>query len=41
VKRKLTPHALDQLFRSARTYRSWTSDALSEDKTREIYDLMK
>jgi 3-hydroxypropanoate dehydrogenase len=41
VKRKLTSHALDQLFRSARTYRSWTSDALSEDKTREIYNLMK
>jgi 3-hydroxypropanoate dehydrogenase len=41
VKRKLTSHALDQLFRSARTYRSWTSDALSEDNTREIYNLMK
>ena len=41
MKRKLTSHAIDQLFRSARTYRSWTSDALSEDKTREIYDLMK
>ncbi|MGM4988194.1 malonic semialdehyde reductase [Tardiphaga sp. 841_E9_N1_2] len=41
MKRRLTSHALDQLFRSARTYKGWTDEPVDEKKMRELYDLMK
>lgn len=33
--------ALDQLFRTARTRRGWTSKPVSEQQLRELYDLLK
>lgn len=41
MKRRLTSQALDQLFRSARTYKGWTGEPVGEKKIRELYDLMK
>ncbi len=37
----LDPTALDQLFRSARTRKGWSSRAVSEQQVRELYDLVK
>ena len=37
----LEDHALDQLFREARTYNAWTGDPLPPDLPRRLYDLMK
>jgi 3-hydroxypropanoate dehydrogenase len=34
-------HALDQLFRKGRTYSAWLDEPVSDDKLRELYDLMK
>jgi 3-hydroxypropanoate dehydrogenase len=33
--------ALDVLFRKARTYSAWLDEPVSDDKLRELYDLMK
>src|ERR1700761_2311431 len=33
--------ALDQLFRKGRTYSAWLDEPVSDDKLRELYDLMK
>src|ERR1700687_3992929 len=33
--------ALDQLFRTARTYRAWRDQPVSDETLREIYELMK
>jgi 3-hydroxypropanoate dehydrogenase len=33
--------ALDQIFRTARTYRSWRDQPVSDETLRAIYDLMK
>lgn len=38
---RLDPTALDQLFRSARTRKGWSSRPLSEQQLRELYDLLK
>jgi 3-hydroxypropanoate dehydrogenase len=37
----LSGAALDQLFRSARTYNDWSDDPVGEDTLRELYDLLK
>ena len=37
----LQPAALDQLFRTARTYNQWTDTAVEEGVIRELYDLLK
>ncbi len=37
----LPDDALDQLFRTARTYRSWNGRPVSDETLRAIYDLMK
>ena len=37
----LPDHALDQLFRTARTANAWRSDDVSEVTIRVVYDLMK
>jgi 3-hydroxypropanoate dehydrogenase len=41
VANALQPTALDQLFRSARTYNEWTDAAVGEDVVRDLYDLLK
>ncbi|HEX4024620.1 MAG TPA: malonic semialdehyde reductase [Steroidobacteraceae bacterium] len=33
--------ALDQLFRSARTYNAWSDEPLGDERMREIYELLK
>jgi 3-hydroxypropanoate dehydrogenase len=38
---KLDAHALDQLFRAARTRNGWTDRPVSEVQIRELYDLFK
>jgi 3-hydroxypropanoate dehydrogenase len=35
------PAALDQLFRTARTYNEWSDTAVDERLVRELYDLLK
>jgi 3-hydroxypropanoate dehydrogenase len=37
----LDPAALDRLFNHARTHNGWTSEPVSDDKLRELFDLMK
>jgi 3-hydroxypropanoate dehydrogenase len=37
----LSAQALDQLFRSARTYNDWTDDPVDEATVRALYDLLK
>jgi len=37
----LTDDALDQLFRNARTYRSWLDKPVSEETLRRLYELSK
>jgi len=37
----LSPAALDQLFREARTQNKWQDKPVSDDTLRELYDLMK
>ncbi len=37
----LAPAALDQLFRTARTYNEWNSEVIDERLIREVYDLLK
>jgi 3-hydroxypropanoate dehydrogenase len=37
----LQPTALDQLFRSARSYNEWTDAAVGENAVRDLYDLLK
>jgi 3-hydroxypropanoate dehydrogenase len=37
----LSDAALDQLFRTARTYRAWRDQPVSDETLREIYELMK
>ena len=37
----LQPAALDQLFRTARTYNQWTDTAVEEGVIRELYELLK
>jgi 3-hydroxypropanoate dehydrogenase len=36
----LSDSALDQLFRSARSYNGWLDKDVSEEQLRAIYDLM-
>ena len=38
---KLDSHALDQLFRTARTHNRWQERAVSDETLRELYDLLK
>ena len=38
---KIAESALDQLFRDARTYNTWTDDPVGEDALRAIWDLTK
>jgi 3-hydroxypropanoate dehydrogenase len=38
---KIDAHALDQLFRTARTRNGWTDRPVSEAQIRELYDLFK
>jgi 3-hydroxypropanoate dehydrogenase len=38
---RLDSHALDQLFRAARTRNAWTDRPVSEADIRELYELMK
>ncbi len=37
----ISPDALDQLFRSARTYYGWTDAPVEEGVVRDLYDLLK
>lgn len=37
----LSPEALDQIFRTARTYNDWTETPVDEGKVHELYDLLK
>jgi 3-hydroxypropanoate dehydrogenase len=37
----LSSAALDQLFRTARTYNAWTDEPVSEAQIRELYELME
>ena len=37
----LQPAALDQLFRSARTYNDWSDTEVDESVVRDLYDLLK
>jgi len=37
----LDDRALDRLFREARTHNKWTDRQVSDDKLRELYDLLK
>ncbi|WP_414900504.1 malonic semialdehyde reductase [Sphingomonas flavalba] len=37
----LPPEALDQIFRTARTYNGYTDEPVGEDQLRAIWDLMK
>lgn len=37
----LTPQAMDQLFRQARTHNGWRDEPVPESTLRELYDLMK
>jgi 3-hydroxypropanoate dehydrogenase len=37
----LNPGALDQLFRTARSYNGWTERPVTETEIRELYELMK
>jgi len=41
MRESLEADALEQLFRTARTYNSWTGQAVTEDEIRGIYELMK
>jgi 3-hydroxypropanoate dehydrogenase len=41
VSNPLAPAALDQLFRTARTYNEWNSEVIDERLIREVYDLLK
>jgi 3-hydroxypropanoate dehydrogenase len=41
MKDALSAGALDQLFRSARTYNGWTDAPVKESVVRDLYDLMK
>ena len=38
---ELSPEALDQIFREARSYNGWHDKPVSEDQIRAIYDLLK
>jgi 3-hydroxypropanoate dehydrogenase len=38
---KIDESALDQLFRDARTYNSWTGEPVGEDLVRQLWDLVK
>lgn len=40
-KTALDERALDQLFREARTYSAWLDTPVTDDKLRQIYELMK
>ena len=37
----LPDSTLDQLFRTARTYRAWRNQAVSDETLRSLYDLLK
>jgi 3-hydroxypropanoate dehydrogenase len=41
MRRAASADALDQIFRSARTYQGWTDLAVEERVIRELYDLLK
>lgn len=41
MKTALSPEALDQIFRTARTYNGWTNIPVGEDLVHQLYDLLK
>jgi len=41
TKDALPPEALDQIFRSARTYNAWTEGPIEDGVARALYDLLK
>ena len=38
MRNAVSPVALDQIFRTARTYNGWTDTVVDEDAVRELYD---
>ena len=41
MKQPLGSEALDQLFRTARTYNAWLDKPLTDETLQELYDLIK
>ena len=41
MKQRLEANALDQLFRTARTFPSWRNRPVSDDQIQDLYDLLK
>ncbi|HTZ95369.1 MAG TPA: malonic semialdehyde reductase [Terriglobales bacterium] len=41
LRHRVNDHALDAIFRNARTHNTWLDKPVSEETIREIYDLMK
>jgi 3-hydroxypropanoate dehydrogenase len=41
MNKPLDDHALDQIFRTARTYSAWLDKPVTDDTLRQLYDLMK
>ncbi len=41
MRQPLSPPALDQLFRNARTFNGWADEPVEEDTVRALYDLLK
>jgi 3-hydroxypropanoate dehydrogenase len=41
MRNAVSPVALDQIFRTARTYNGWSDTVVDEDAVRELYDLLK
>ena len=41
ISQTLSPRALDQLFREARSFRAWRSEPIDAEDLRRIYDLLK
>jgi 3-hydroxypropanoate dehydrogenase len=41
MRNTVSPEALDQIFRTARTYNGWSDTSVDEGVARDIYDLLK
>ncbi len=41
MSQSLDDHALDQIFRTARTHGAWLDKSVTDDTLRQVYDLMK
>ena len=41
MNQSLDDHALDQIFRTARTHGAWLDKSVTDDTLRQVYDLMK